>query len=289
MTVVICSRDRAAQLQQALVAVRRVLRDQDELIVVDSASTDANVAVVAVEAGARVLRAPEPGLGIARNVGWRAARRGVVAFTDDDCEPVDGWTGQVEAAFAEPRLGFAFGRVVAGAGDGEPLSVTADEVARTFTVDDVAGVVGHGANMSCRVSALSAIGGFDEALGAGARFPSAEDSDIARRLLRAGWVGAFVPESVVTHHQWRDRRSALRVMYRYGVGAGAVAVKARHDGDGAAALRRELWDEGIAMAARHLRHRYEFGAAACLARAAGTLTGAARAARLPVDDGMFRR
>ena len=269
--------------------MRSVLRPQDELIVVDSASSDANVAVVAADAGARVLRAPLPGLGRARNVGWRAARRAVVAFTDDDCEPIPGWTAHVEHAFAEPMMGFAFGRVAA-TGDGEPLSVTPDDaVARTFTEHDVSTVVGHGANMSCRVDALAAIGGFDDALGAGALFPSAEDSDIARRLLRAGWLGAFVPDSLVTHHQWRDRRAALRVMYRYGVGAGAVAVKARRDGEGGGPLRRELWDEGLAMAARHLRRRYEFGAAACLARAAGTVTGAARASRLTVEDGVFGR
>lgn len=284
----ICSRDRPEQLERALATVRTVLRAQDELIVVDSASADANVAVVAAEAGARVLRAAEPGLGLARNVGWRAAGRAVVAFTDDDCEPLPEWTAHVERAFAEPRLAFAFGRVVAG-GDGESLSVTADDQPRTFSAADLTAVVGHGANMSCRVSALEEIGGFDAALGAGGLFPAAEDTDIARRLLRAGWTGAFVPDSVVTHHQWRDRRSALRVMYRYGVGAGAVAVKARRAGEGTGQLRRELWDEGLAMAAHHLRRRYEFGAAACVARVAGTLSGAVRAARLPTDDGMFRR
>lgn len=285
--MVVCSRDRAAQLQRALAAVRAVLRETDELVVVDSASSDANVAVVAAEAGARVLRAPLPGLGRARNVGWRAARRAVVAFTDDDCEPVAGWTEQVERAFAERQLGFAFGRVVA-TGDGEPLSVTAEDEPRSYTRDDAASVAGHGANMSCRVAALAAVGGFDDALGAGGRFPAGEDTDIARRLLRAGWLGAFVPESVVTHHQWRDRRSALRVMYRYGVGAGAVAVKDRRAGAGGRPLRRELWDEGVAMAARHLRNRYEFGAAACLLRAAGSMNGAVRASRLHVDDGLFQ-
>jgi len=286
VSVVVCSRDRAAQLEQALTAIRSVLRAGDELIVVDSASSDTSVAVVATDAGARVLRASAPGLGRARNVGWRAARRPVVAFTDDDCAPAIGWTEQVERAFADPQVGFAFGQVVAE-GEGEPLSVTAEAEPRTFTAADIGAVVGHGANMSCRVAALDALDGFDDELGAGGRFPAGEDFDIARRLLRAGWVGAFVPESIVAHHQWRDRRSALRVMYRYGVGAGAVAVKARREGDGVAPLRRELWDEGVAMAARHLRHRYEFGAVACLARAAGTVTGAVRASRLPVEAGRF--
>lgn len=285
VSVVICSRDRGAQLRRAIAAVRAVLRAEDELLVVDSASADASVASIAAEAGARVLRAAAPGLARARNVGWRRAGRDVVAFTDDDCEPMPGWTRHVEDAFRAQGLGFAFGQVLARGG-GEPLSVTADARPQTFRGADAV-VVGHGANLSCRVAALAAVGGFDDALGSGSDFPAGEDSDIARRMLRAGWDGAFVPTAVVVHEQWRGRRAALRVMYRYGVGAGAVAVKAYRTGDGLRPLRRELWDEGLAMAARHARNRYEFGVAACLCRTAGTVTGAGRAMPRRVEGGVF--
>jgi GT2 family glycosyltransferase len=260
------------------------LRPHDELIVVDSASVDAGVAVAAVEAGARVLRADRPGLGRARNVGWQAATRPVVAFTDDDCRPDADWTAHVEDAFADPSVGFAYGQVLRGDGDGEPLSLISSTTERVVRPGEDAQGLGHGANLACRRSALEAVRGFDDELGAGGRFPAAEDSDIARRLLRAGWSGIFVPRSVVRHDTWRGRGAALRTIYRYGVGAGAAAGKAARFGDGGHTLRREIWDEGLRMSVQDLRNGYQFGAVACLFRAAGAALGAARGRRLPLDE-----
>lgn len=287
MSVVVCSRDRAEFLREALRAVTATLRPEDELIVVDSASVDAGVAVVAAESGAHVLRASAPGLGRARNVGWRAATRPVIAFTDDDCAPTADWTEQTERAFADPTVGFAFGQVVAAEGEGEPLSTLASDVPRRIEPGGSARGLGHGANLACRRSALEQVNGFDDRLGAGAPFPAAEDSDVARRLLASGWAGLFVPASVVAHRQWRGRAPALRVMYRYGVGAGAAAAKAARDGD-RDAVRQEVWDEGLRMSVRHLRAGYQFGAVACLLRAAGAAVGVARGSRLKVGtDGRY--
>lgn len=261
------------------------LRPQDELVVVDSASVDAGVAVAAADSGAHVVRASAPGLGRARNLGWRAASRPVVAFTDDDCAPAPDWTTRVEDAFADPSVGFAFGQVLGTDGDGEHLSTYASDVPQRFEPHSATRAVGHGANLACRVTALERIGGFDDYLGAGAVFPAAEDTDVARRLLTAGWAGVFVPASQVTHRIWRDRRTALRVMYRYGVGAGAAARKS-----GAPEIRHEVWDEGLHRAMEHARAGYEFGVAACLLRAAGAAWGAARAGRLQLDEhGRFSR
>ena len=89
---------------------------------------------------------------------------------------------------------------------------------------------------------------------------------------------------MVTHHLWRGRGLALRTSFRYGVGAGAAAGKAIRLGEGRAWLRREVWNEGLRMAAHDLRNGYQFGAVACLLRAAGALLGAARGRRLTLDD-----
>ena len=170
-------------LRRALVAIQAAVRPQDELVVVDSASVDASVAVVAAESGARVVRAERPGLGHARNLGWRTASRPIVAFTDDDCAPERDWTARVEDAFAASDVGFAFGRVVAGDGDGPALSTQASTQHRVVRPGEPPDGLGHGANMACRRLTLEAIGGFDDELGAGARFPAAEDSDAVRRML----------------------------------------------------------------------------------------------------------
>jgi glycosyltransferase involved in cell wall biosynthesis len=282
VSIVVCSRDRADMLRDALASVRAAMRPVDELVVVDSASVDTAVGVIAAESGARVVRADRPGLGRARNLGWRTATKDVVAFTDDDCAPASDWTACVAASFTDASVGIAFGQVV-GEGGGAALSIKVSDRPRRVDPGGSVDGLGHGANLAARRSALEAVGGFDDALGAGGRFPAAEDSDLAYRLVRAGWSAVFDPASVVTHRKWRGRGPALRVMYRYGVGAGAAAVKAGRLGDGSHRLRREIWDEGVRMAGRHLRNRYEFGVAACLARAAGATIGAARARRLQID------
>jgi hypothetical protein len=66
VAVVICTRDRPAQLETALAAAVAHARSSDDLIVVDSASTQPAVGQVAAAAGARVVRVDAPGLSRAR-------------------------------------------------------------------------------------------------------------------------------------------------------------------------------------------------------------------------------
>src|SRR5947209_6902027 len=47
----------------------------------------------------------------ARNVGWRAARGEIIAFTDDDCIPAPGWLKAGLAAFTDEVVGVT-GRLV---------------------------------------------------------------------------------------------------------------------------------------------------------------------------------
>lgn len=290
VSVVVCSRNRAPLLARALDALRVVLRPQDELVVVDSASTDADVVAVAARHDADVVRLDRAGLGRAREAGRSRATRPVVAFTDDDCVPDAGWTAALERAFADERTGFVFGRVRA-TGAGEPLSVVDESQPRTIGPSALAHPeeFGHGANFACRADALAAIGGFDEELGAGSALRSGEDVDVVRRLLHAGWVGRYEPEAVVSHEQWRGRLPALRVMFGYGVGAGALAVKERSVSGDRSLLRQELVGRGLAQAWRDLRAGYEFGVVAGLCRTAGVVAGARRARRLSLTDGRFRR
>src|SRR5262245_3070968 len=56
----------------------------------------------------RYLRTPTIGLAIARNLGIRAATTELVAITDDDCDVAPEWLSELEAAFAEPRIGLVF-------------------------------------------------------------------------------------------------------------------------------------------------------------------------------------
>jgi GT2 family glycosyltransferase len=133
--------------------------------------------------------------------------------------------------------------------------------------------------MAVRRSTLRRIGDFDVDLGAGARFPACEDTDIAWRALAEGGTGAYVPDAVVVHRQWRSQRAMVRLRYGYGIGCGAFAVKMRRreKAAGTALLRRVALSDGAVRALRELFGGRRGVAANLMARAVGALVGASRA------------
>ena len=122
----------------------------------------------------------------ARNVGWRAARGDIIAFTDDDCLPVRRWLAEGLAAFEE-GVAAVSGRVIV------PLSQEPTDYERDTAGLETAEFVT--ANCFCRRDALEAVGGFDERFAAAWR----EDSDLHFALLRSGRRIARAPGAAVVH------------------------------------------------------------------------------------------
>jgi glycosyltransferase involved in cell wall biosynthesis len=291
IAAILCTRDRPALLEEALAALGHALEPDDERIVVDSASRDgASIASVARAAGFDVVRAERPGLARARNVGIGATTAPFVAFTDDDCRAEPGWSRGIAAALrADGGLGFVTGAVLADRDARLPIAVSGDLTPRRFAAGDDPTACGHGANMAFRRTALDVIGGFDEHLGAGAPLRAGEDSDVFLRLLDAGWTGRFDPDLRVSHVQWRSTGEALRISFGYGLGTGAMGMKAvrRRRQGGWAVLGRGVWTRGIAGAARDLRNGYQTGALSSAVRAGGVLVGAARGALHRLDGDRY--
>ncbi|HEX7355223.1 MAG TPA: glycosyltransferase [Mycobacteriales bacterium] len=285
--MILCSRDRSELLAEALPAVLAAVRPVDEVVVVDSASRDDGVARAAEAAGVRVLRCEQPGLSRARNLGWRSTSRPLLLFTDDDCRPLAGWATAAAAALADPRVGAVWGRVCAAEEGGIPLSVSERDGPSEYDGTGDLSAIGHGACMAFRRTALEAIGGFDDLLGVGAPLGSGEDKDAFWRVVRAGWVTRSAPDVAVTHVAWRDDAAARRVLYRYGVGAGAVAVKRRRIARERSLVLAELWRHGAVPAARRARHGRYAGSIGALARSVGVLDGVRQARRLDLRDGHF--
>jgi GT2 family glycosyltransferase len=297
VAVVIASRDRGELLKQALASLPDALRPGDQALVVDSCSRTAAVRRAAEDAGVRVVRAGRPGLAHARNLGVAETSAPVLAFTDDDCLLHPGWTASILAAFNDPGVGFVTGAVHPDRSTPRTISVTLDaeparyrsSTTRGSSADTLRSVRGHGANMAWRRAVLAGIGGFDEALGAGGRFRSAEDTDAFWRALRAGWEGRYEPALVVTHQQWRGHAGYLTTRFGYGYGAGGLAAKQARLGDlrWRAAVGWAIWHQGARQAWKDLRDGYQTGAAGGLAQAAGAAVGVARGARYPLVDEMF--
>jgi GT2 family glycosyltransferase len=288
IAVVVCTRDRPDLLRGLLPALARARDVGADVVVVDSASDGPETRQLAEEQGLRVIRCERPGASRARNAGLEATTAPIVAFTDDDCRPRDGWTASLAEAFADEIVGFATGRVVPGAGPGRAMSPMEREEPAHWRAGDDVDEMGHGACVAFRRAAFESVGGFDEVLGAGAPLHGSEEKDLFWRMLRAGWEGRFVPAAVVEHVAWRGQGESLRNGFRYGVGIGARTAKvARLDGvrPGPQVRRKSL--ASLRQTGRTIRAGHRFGTLNLTLRAVGIVVGGVRARRYPVVDGRF--
>lgn len=256
VSVIVCTLGRTPHLRATVAAVLAQTHANLELVVVDndpaSGATQALLADVH-DPRLRVVAEPARGLSAARNAGLAAARGPVVAYTDDDAAPEPGWLTALVAVFARDAdrlVTCVTGRVLAGeirtreqawfeeAGvfdKGPTAAVWALDPAAALHLGVAgphspffpytAGELGSGNNMAFRTTALRALGGFDEALGAGTPARGGEDLDVFRRVVLADGVLVYTPDAVV-RHQHRETYDALRrQLYGYGVGMGAVLTK----------------------------------------------------------------
>lgn len=280
-------------LERCLASVAAALREGDEVIVVDSASADPQVAPVAVAAGATVVRCDRPGVDRARNAGWRRARTELVLFVDDDVVVDAGWADALVAALVgHPDVGFVTGRIDAlpgGRSTERPVAIKDDDEPARLDAGTT-GTLGHSASLAVRRDALDDVAGFDEAMGAGARFQSSPEVDLFDRLFAAGWVGWYEPAARAWHEQWRGRSQLLKLDWRYGMGAGArIAKLVRTDRPRARRVATEvLWSTGLRTAWTDLRAGYKTGVLLHVAQVAGALVGLVAALPVPVRGGHYR-
>jgi glycosyltransferase involved in cell wall biosynthesis len=293
ITVVVPTRDRPGQLASCLASIRASLRETDEIVVVDSASVGAaEVAATAREYGATVVRCDLPGVGRARNAGWRAAGHDVVLFADDDVVVAPLWRDALSAAVtAHPEAGFVTGRVLPSPGQvpSRDVAIKREEATEVYDRSSI-GNLGHSANLGMRRKVLERIGGFDDALGIGGRFKSAPDTDLFDRCFAAGLAGRYEPAAVAFHDQWRGPRRLLLLEARYGFGNGArIAKLVRTDRRRARLVRRDAFlGWGVKEVGRELRLRHGYPALGAMVRMVATVAGYLRARFVPVVDGHFR-
>jgi len=124
----------------------------------------------------------------ARNLGWKAARAEIIAFTDDDCVPDAGWLAAGMRAFEDPDVQGVSGRIVVPLRQWPPTDYE-------LTVAGLQHAPFATANCLYRRTALAAVGGFDE------RFTRAwrEDSDVEFSMRERQFLLCGEPEAVVVH------------------------------------------------------------------------------------------
>lgn len=232
ISMIICTRNRNSALQRCLETLKD-LKDPAviwELVLVDNGSTDATPQIVkefiaTSSINVRYIFEATPGLSNARNAGLAQSSGGIVAFTDDDCYPQPDFLVETLRAFENPKVGFVTGRIKLHDPDDYPATINESIKPLEFPPGSFlpTGSV-RGANLSFRRETLTQKPPFDPLFGSGALFP-AEDVDTSARVSRAGWVGLYVPEIVVSHHHGRKRHDIGQLKKSYDIGRGAYHAK----------------------------------------------------------------
>jgi GT2 family glycosyltransferase len=174
------------------------------------------------------LRERSRGLSRNRNAGIRVATGQRLAFIDDDVVVEPDWLAAFERVADEHGPSVVLSGLVDtqahGEGDGfaPSLIVRREPVVHRGRPRDS---VLFGGNLLLDRSILERVGPFDERLGAGSHFPSAEDNDLGTRILEAGLAIRYTPEAVVRHLAWRPWSEHTRLRWDYGRGEGAYHAK----------------------------------------------------------------
>ncbi len=219
ISVVVPTFDRPGPLRECLAALAADFPSDAEAIVVDDSGSCDLAPIVAPFVAVlrlRLLRTEHRGPAAARNSGIAAAHGDVVAFTDDDCRPRPGWLAALVAGVVVSPP-----RAVGGATrNGLPRSAYAD--ASQLVLDLLSrhdrALVGRerllaSNNVAFPLEPLRRLGGFNE------RFRTAEDRELCRRWMGAGYELGRVPSAVVDHDPRLDLAGFTRKCFAYGRGA----------------------------------------------------------------------
>ncbi len=233
ISVVLSTRNRSSVIARAVQAILENVHPNFEVIVLDQSDNDlTRIALdpLLSDSRLRYLHSAGRGRSAGLNEGIREASGALLLTTDDDCKVSRDWVRTFEEAFAiDSRVGVVFGNVLPAPHDRARGCVPSYVRQTPFlarSIRDKPWTEGIGACMGMRRSVWQSLGGFDEMLGAGARFHAGEDVDLSFRALLAGFWIYEVPAVRVEHHGLREWPQLPSLINCYWQGTGAMFAKA---------------------------------------------------------------
>jgi GT2 family glycosyltransferase len=239
VTVAVCTRDRASELEPCLESLFDMEYPALDIVVVDNApATDATERLVRDRyPAARYFLEPRPGLDWARNRAILEARGEIVAFADDDVVADPGWVRALAAVFVENPDVMAVTGLVApleleteaqeifenynGFGKGfeyQWVRVPRGRPGEAARLHGGTGKFGTGANMAYRRRVFDEIGLFDPALDVGTVTNGGGDLEMFFRVIKEGHTLVYEPRAVVRHRHRREYHELRRQIHTWGIG-----------------------------------------------------------------------
>jgi glycosyltransferase involved in cell wall biosynthesis len=230
LSVIICTKDRATDLDVCLMHLGNQVCKPLEIIVVDNGSSTTATEIVCQRYGVRYVREDRIGLDIARNTGARLARGSVVAYTDDDTLPHPLWVHEISKTFLNPAVDAMTGLVIAASLETEaevifekywpfnrgyiPKNYDGNFFDTHLKSGPPVWKIGAGANMAFRKKVFQEVGYFDERLDAGAAGCNG-DSEMWYRLLASDKIIEYNPSAVVEHKHRTSIGSLKKQLHAY--------------------------------------------------------------------------
>src|SRR4051812_43289532 len=210
-SVVVCTKNRPAELEKCLAGVSRQTILPMEVLVVDNAN-DERALALSKKMGTRYCQEINIGASQARNRGISESKGDIIAYLDDDAYPDSDWLANFLRAFNDPDVMAVGGRVLAPEGNAEAKQLCAllkgpGSLMEPMVVDKshpkwfemtVFGGLGmNGSSIAFRRAAFEHVSGFDLRLG----LPGAagEEQFAVFNLVDRGFKAAYAPGAVVTH------------------------------------------------------------------------------------------
>ena len=221
LSVAICTRGRSSTVHDAVASVLADPTEDVRLVLVDQNDDDRVAEALGdLSDDPRLLhvKIDTVGAGRARNVALSLVDSEVVCFTDDDCTVPRGWARELtDLIMSEPAVALVYCNVdePSGAttnGYTPAHSVSTQKRHTSWDLSARADLLGLGAGMAARRRDLTAIGNFDPLMGPGGQFPSADDREIAVRLLLTGRQVWHTPHPSVMHHGFREDGADARAL-----------------------------------------------------------------------------
>ncbi|MFQ5435933.1 MAG: glycosyltransferase, partial [Anaerolineae bacterium] len=231
ISVIVCTRGRAAQLAGCLDALLAQNYANFEIIVVDNASQSQATARLAARLPVRYVREDRPGLDWARNRGIAESHYDILAFTDDDARPDAAWLQSIATAFAEPEVTAVTGPVLPAKLDtpyqnlfefgygGMSHGFKRRIIRRQDrTAADLlwASSYGVGANMAFRRTLFDQLAPFDVALDVGTPSNGGGDVELLHRVVANNHTLVYEPNALVWHEHRRETADFARLVRNNG-------------------------------------------------------------------------
>jgi glycosyltransferase involved in cell wall biosynthesis len=255
VSAAICTRNRPEPLARVVGSLLRGETGPLELLVIDQSDGSESERALDEFRGderLRYHRSTRRGKGAGLNEALELARGSIMVCTDDDCEAQPGWiAGMARALDLQPTAMIAFCSVVPVAHDRSAGYVPSYELSQNRmlrSIGAICGGLGIGAGMAVRREFVLSLGGFDESFGPGARFPSADEWDIAMRVLLSGRHVYETADLTIVHDGFRSFDEGRAHAKRDWLALGAVCAKPLRAGHWNAAIipawlfsTRALW------------------------------------------------